>query len=78
MPNALYEKLFTTVTSYIDQDAAEGTLGRQLKRCDATPDTVTAEQLQGIMKWLIAGATLPLHPDKAKQSELTEKLKALV
>ena len=30
------------------------------------------------MKFLVAGTTLLLHPDKAKQMELTSKLEALV
>jgi hypothetical protein len=78
MPNVLYRNLLETVSSFIGEDKADTVLKRQLERCDATPDTVTADNLKALMNFVIGGAGLYLHPDKAKQAELTGKIKSLV
>ena len=78
MANALYQRLFRTVSEYIGEEKAEGSIGRQLTRCDATADTLNTDHLRELMNFLIGATTLPLHPDKEKKAELTDKLKALV
>ncbi len=78
MANALYTKLVTTVSGYIGPEKATNAINRQLNRCQATPDTVTAEHLRNLMNYVTAATTLFLHPDKAKQEELTVKIKSLV
>ncbi len=76
MPNALYKKLIATMAPYIGEDTAFGALDRQLTRCRATADTVSVDQLRGVLEYLTASATLYLHPDKGKQAELAGKIEA--
>ena len=71
MANALYQRLFRTVSEYIGEEKAEGSIGRQLTRCDATgADTLNTDHLRELMNFLIGATTLPLHPDKEKKAEL--------
>ena len=78
MGNALYTKLLAIVSSYIGPQKATAAIGRQLSRCQATPDTVTAEDLRSILHYVTGATTLHLAPDKAKQQELGDKIKAMV
>ena len=78
MANVLYTKLITTVSDYLGNEKAVATIGRQLTRCQATPETVTAENLRSIMLHVVGSTTLYLAPDKVKQQALTDKLKAMV
>jgi hypothetical protein len=76
--NPLYNKLVTTVSSNIGPEKAGNTIDRQLTRCQATPDTVTPDNLRSILNYVIGATTLHLAQDKTKQAELTEKLRAIV
>ena len=76
--NSFYTNLVSTVSSYIGPQKAEASIGRQLLRCQATPETVTAESLRAILNQVIGATTLHLAPDKVRQQELTEKLKAII
>ena len=76
--NTLYRNLVATVSSYIGPQKAEASIGRQLLRCQATSESVTAENLRAILNHVIGATTLHLAPDKVKQQELTEKLKAIL
>ena len=78
MANVFYTRLVTTVSAYLGNERAVAVIGRQLVRCQATSDSITAEDLRSIMANVVGATTLHLAPDKAKQQELTEKLKAIV
>ena len=78
MANDLYKKVMATVIPYIGEEKAARALGRQLRRCAASPDTVTEQNLRTVMDFLIGATSLYLHPDKEKQAQLAHKLKGLV
>ena len=77
MANALYNQVVGVVSPFIGEEKAKASIGRQLERCQANPDNLTTNHIKEVMNFLIGATTLYLHPDKAKQQELTAKLKSL-
>ena len=77
MANQLYHQLEEIVSHYIGAEKAERALTRQLERCGATPDSVTKDHLHDVHNFLLGATKLYLHPDKAKQAELADKITSL-
>jgi hypothetical protein len=75
---ATYDRLLGVVETYIGRAKAETTIGRQLPRCNATPETLTPAQVGQILNFICGAAKIHLAGDKARQQELETKLRALV
>lgn len=77
MPSPLYDKVVKLVASYIGEEKAAGTVGRQLAHCSSTPDSFAASHMNAILGRLTAATSLYMA-DTTKKSELAERLKAIV
>jgi hypothetical protein len=78
MENELYKRTIAVVAAFIGEDKAKKAVARQVQKANATPDSLTAGDLKGIVEYLIGATTLYLHPDKARQDQLAARLKELV
>ena len=77
MGSVLYDKVLSVAAGYIGEDKARRAIGRQLERCQATPETLDAAQFSQVINFLVGAVTLPLYPDKEKVQELGAKIRAL-
>jgi hypothetical protein len=78
MESPIYAKLINVVSAHIGEAKARQSIERQVKKISASPETLTSENLQSILQYVVGATTLYLHPDKAKQEQLTAEIRALV
>ncbi len=76
MPSSTYVSLLNTVRPFVEETKAREVIGRQLQKCNATPETITLEQLKSIAH-LLSGAMGLYVADKAQRAELAGKIAAL-
>ncbi len=75
MPSSHYQRLLTLVIPYIGEEKATGAIGRQLKHCNGTPETFSADDFQKITAHVIGATTLYVR-DAAQKQQLIDQLKA--
>ena len=76
MATPLYDKLVKVVATYIGDEKAAGSVGRQLVHCSATPETFSPNHMKMILSRVTTATSLYVT-DAAKKTEFADKLKAL-
>jgi hypothetical protein len=75
MASATYVNLVTLVEPFLGRVKAETAIASQLRRCDATPDSLTVTHVARIINYLGGATTIHLAGDKARQEDLAARLR---
>jgi hypothetical protein len=75
MASTTYVNLVNLVEPFLGRAKAETVVSSQLRRCDATPESLTASQVVRIINYLCGATTIHLAGDRARQDELTARLR---
>jgi len=76
MASATYVNLVNLVEPFLGRTKAETVIASQLRRCDATPESLTAGQVARIVNYLCGATTIHLAGDRARQEDLSARLRS--
>lgn len=75
MASPTYINLVNLVEPFLGRVKAETVVSGQLRRCDATPESLTTNHVARIINYLCGATTIYLAGDKARQDELAARLR---
>lgn len=75
MASSTYDRLMTVLEPFIGRAKAEQALTRQLQRCNATPDSLTAAQVKQILNFIVGATKIHLAGNKERQDQLEAQLR---
>lgn len=76
MSSPTYDRLMSALEPFIGRAKAEVAVQRQLARCNATPESLTAAQVKQVLNFIVGATKIHLAGDKARQEQLEKQLKA--
>ena len=76
MASITYVHLVNLVEPFLGRTKAETVVSSQLRRCDATPESLTAGHVARIINYLCGATTIHLAGDRARQDELSARLRS--